>query len=724
MRELIIPILALLATLGMASAAPDVLIADFEQEDYGGWQATGNAFGTGPARGALSGQREVSGFEGKGLVNTYLKKDGAQGTLTSPALKIERRYVNFLIGGGTHPGRTCLNLMLADGRIAHSTTGPNSEKLRAATWDVSEFAGQTVTLQVVDTVRGGWGHLDVDHLVQSDTPTAKTVEKPWDRVPLVDFQMPVEITGNYLNLPVDDSKPRSRVSIDGPDGKRLRAFDISLTQDEPVFWASVDVRPYKGKTLKLEVDLHVKGDRSLEKIHQSETPVRAKDLYEEEFRPRFHYSPQVGWVNDPNGMVHYKGTWHFFYQYNPYGNKWANMHWGYATSTDLVHWKEQGVAFLLPPGFQAYSGGGVVDWKNTSGLGKGEHPPILLYVTEPKRGQLLVYSDDGGKNWKLYSEKPVTTIKHRDPKVLWYEPGQHWAMTLFSGNYKGVFNFSTSKNGIDWTPGVAGTYPGHNECPDLAEMAVEGEPGVKKWVFFSGAGSFGAGDCAKYAVGSFDGKVFAAEQESIVIDSGRDNYSTQLYSDAPDGRHIFVGWITRGFRSAQLRGMTANAQFRVPWELTLYRAPDGTFRLRRLPVKEIDSLRGRKHEWVNAVLDPQSFFRPDLAHRELDLEIAIRPGSTGSFSFLLAGRELRYDCGTSTLHGFKRSVKLEPIDGQLLFRILLDRTSVELFANKGQVVMSGFSVADSSEAPFAIVTGEGTHLGSLVRIYEMKSIWK
>jgi fructan beta-fructosidase len=165
---------ALLAVAGLAQASQqgDILIADFEGRDYGAWKTTGEAFGPGPARGTLPNQMEVSGYEGKGLVNSFYKGDGTTGTLTSPPVKIQRKFINFLIGGGMHPGKTCINL-LVDGKVVRTATGPNdrpggSERLDWHSWDVSDLIGRQAVIQIVDQETGGWGHLNVDQIVQSN----------------------------------------------------------------------------------------------------------------------------------------------------------------------------------------------------------------------------------------------------------------------------------------------------------------------------------------------------------------------------------------------------------------------------------------------------------------------------------------------------------------------------------------------------------------------------
>jgi fructan beta-fructosidase len=175
--------LFVILTATMSPAAEAILVADFEGETYGEWKAEGEAFGTGPAKGTLRGQMHVSGFKGKGLVNSFLKGDRTTGTLISPPIKIERNYLTFLVGGGGHAGKTCMNL-LVDGKIVHTITGNNSqpggsEELEPAFWNVSELVGKTVTLQIVDAATGGWGHINVDHIVQTDTkPNLSELSRP------------------------------------------------------------------------------------------------------------------------------------------------------------------------------------------------------------------------------------------------------------------------------------------------------------------------------------------------------------------------------------------------------------------------------------------------------------------------------------------------------------------------------------------------------------------
>jgi len=726
----------------------DILIADFERDDYGDWDVTGDAFGNHPVQGPFSErQKGLDGYNGSALVNTYRNGNHLKGTLTSPSFKVERDYINFLVGGGGSEYTTVS--LLYQGKIVRYTTGGQRPDLRQFTFDVSEFKGKDLQLQIVDLSGSHLGFILVDDLYQSDAPAVKTM--PNSKPILMNHEMTIEITGNYLNLPVDDAQTEHYLILNDEKGTPVTDFRISLAKDRPVFWASVDVRRYKGRTITLVVDRMIEGHKALAMIHQTDNIPERDSLYHKPYRPQFHFSPRVGWVNDPNGLVYYNGVYHLFYQYNPYGMKWNNMHWGYATSTDLVHWTDHGVGFI--PDFQkeAYSGSGVVDWHNTTGLQTGEHPPILLFYTEcgqrfvqdrsqRKTPQKLVYSVDGGLTWTKYSKpviKPFTQADgksyyvDRDPIVRWYppatngsavtsEPSGYWVMMLYVGGQ--TFRVFQSDNALDWTPVSDMKVEGHNECPDLFQIAVENDPTDKKWVFISGAGSFGRGDCAKYVIGNFDGKKFTKEQDSILMDSGVGNYSTQTFSDSPDGRRIYLAWYTRSFGSVGYLGMPANAQFRVPWELTLYKTEAG-YRLRRLPVEEIKSLRGKQHHFENVKLESGQNPTGSITHNLLDIEAEIVPGKAGSFGFRLLGMEIKYDIDNKTLHAFKRTAELEPVAGKLKFRILLDRTSIELFANDGTCVMTGLFMPDDTKSVIELFASDTSTTVKKLDLYEMNSIW-
>lgn len=334
MREFYLFLGLTLFAAGVVAASDDLLVTDFESETYGEWQATGEAFGPGPAEGTLPGQMAVSGYQGKWLVNSFYKGDGTTGTLTSPPLKIQRDYITFLIGGGAHAGKTCMNLLL-DGNLVRTSAGPNtkpggSEELGAHFWDVSELRGKTVTIQIVDDATGGWGHVNVDQIVQSDT-------KP----KLPDLQRRVRqftVSNKYLIIPIKNGAKACELTLE-VDGEPVRRYNTELaTNADAVDWyAFFTIESYQGKPATIAVNRAT--EEGFGRIQQSDEIPGSESFYSEELRPQFHFSQKVGWNNDPNGMVYLDGEWHLFFQHNPVGWKWGNMTWGHAVSKDLVHWQ-------------------------------------------------------------------------------------------------------------------------------------------------------------------------------------------------------------------------------------------------------------------------------------------------------------------------------------------------------------------------------------------------
>lgn len=248
--------------------------------------------------------------------------------------------------------------------------------------------------------------------------------------------------------------------------------------------------------------------------------------YTETYRPQFHFTPQKNWMNDPNGLVYYKGEYHLFYQYNPNGNSWGDMSWGHAVSKDLVHWKELPLALSHDDEEMVFSGSAVVDWNNTTGFGTKKNPPMVAIYTSAyknggKQAQSLAYSTDRGRTWTKYQGNPVIDIgsnNFRDPKVQWHAPTKSWLMTVsLSAEHK--VRFYSSKNLKDWELqsefGPAGATGGVWECPDLFPLAVDGDKNNIKWVLVVNInpGGIAGGSAAQYFVGDFDGKKFTADDK-------------------------------------------------------------------------------------------------------------------------------------------------------------------------------------------------------------------
>ncbi|WP_315904055.1 GH32 C-terminal domain-containing protein [Streptomyces fulvoviolaceus] len=248
--------------------------------------------------------------------------------------------------------------------------------------------------------------------------------------------------------------------------------------------------------------------------------------YTETYRPQFHFTPEKNWMNDPNGLVYYKGEYHLFYQYNPNGNTWGDMSWGHAVSKDLVHWEELPLALSHDDEEMVFSGSAVVDWDNTTGFGTKKNPPMVAIYTSAyknggKQAQSLAYSTDRGRTWTKYQGNPVIDIgsnNFRDPKVQWYAPTKSWLMTVsLSAEHK--VQFYSSKNLKDWRLqsefGPAGATGGVWECPDLFPLAVDGDENTIKWVLVVNInpGGIAGGSGSQYFIGDFDGKKFTADDK-------------------------------------------------------------------------------------------------------------------------------------------------------------------------------------------------------------------
>ena len=718
--------LSLLTSLaGIARAEPkppDVLIEDFEQGDYRDWVATGDAFGAGPARGALAGQMAVSGFAGKGLVNTFLKGDASTGTLTSPEFTLERNYVTFLLGGGGVEGKTCVNL-LVDGKVVRTATGPKqgSETLAPAYWNVGEFRDKRARVQVVDDATGGWGHVLLDHLVQTDV--APVMENPVREV---------TAEKRYLLLPIKNGAAMRQMKIDVA-GKAQREMAIELADAEPDWWAVLDVGAWSGKPLRLAVDLLPNGSRALAQVRQSDTPPEADGPAEAKHddRPVFHFAPPRGWINDPNGMVFHDGVWHLCYQFNPYGTRWQNMSWGHATSRDLVNWEDRGVALHQQGGVMIFSGSAVVDHHNTSGFGRpGKAPIVAAYTGHRADGsrqtQDLAFSPDGGATWAKYAGNPVLDIANpnfRDPKVFWHAPSKNWVMAVVLADARKV-QFYGSPDLKRWTHlsdfGPAGAPKKANwECPDLFQLPVEGTDGKEqKWVLHVGMGdgAVAGGSGGEYFVGEFDGATFASDEPLDTVrwtDYGKDFYASVTWDNVPaaDGRRVWVGWMNNWRYANDIptpagwRGMMS-----APRSLGLRRNAEGKLRLVQKPVEELRSLRGERRATPATKLEPGTVtITEDAGHAvEIVAEFTPTAGATAFGVKVWAGegqetvvgydagrRELYVDRARSGNVGFhadfpgRHAAPLAPgADGKVRLHVLVDRYSVEAFGNDGEAAVT------------------------------------
>ena len=628
--------LALLMLLGcQAHGAPprlDIILADFEGKDYGDWHLTGTAFGSSPAQGTLPGQMPVSGYRGHGLASSFVGGDGATGTLASPVFQITRKHLNFLIGGGKHPGETCLNLLI-NGQVVRTATGPNgvpggTERLAWAGWDVADLEGEPARIEIVDRATGGWGHINVDQITLSD-------EKPAD-----------------------------------------------------------------------------------------EGAVKTDELYQETYRPQFHFSAKQGWLNDPNGLVFYNGEYHLYFQWEAQlSGSDDRKSWGCALSPDLVHWRQLDDALRPDALGPVWSGSAVVDWNNTSGLDGPGHPPLIaLYTAAGGKSaesqgrdftQCLAYSVDRGRTWTRYAHNPVLAHvagENRDPKVVWYAPTRCWIMALYlDGAQFGLFASPDLKA---WTSIQTLTLPGCDECPDFFEMPVQGHPNERRWVFTAANGH--------YQVGTFDGQKFTPESGMLQVDYGANFYAVQTYSDIPraDGRRIQIAWM----RDGEYPQMLFNQQMSIPCEMTLHQTPEG-LRLHRQPVREIAGLYGKAQRWHDLTLAPGDNPLQALSGELWDVEAVFEVGTATTLRFHVRGADVRYDVKDQTLTALGRSAPMKLDGGRLALRLLVDRTSLEVFGNEGQISMTSCFLPAADDHALGIYADGGSAKIVSLTVHPLRSAW-
>jgi len=688
-------------------AADDLVIADFEGETYAPWTVTGDAFGPGPAKGSLPGQMDVGGFKGRGLVNSFHRGDDSTGVLTSPEFVIQRKYIAFLIGGGK---KESLAMELwVDGKAVRSASGPNvqsggSEALSADSWDVGEWAGKKATLRIVDNAKGGWGHINVDHIVQTDT-------KP--KGFLKNTERTIVASARYLHFPVKNGAPKRVVTL-LVDGSTVVRNNIELADGEPDWWAPMDVGGWKGRTLTLRVDSLHEDSSGLKNIGQSETIRNSETDYREALRGQFHFSPRRGWNNDPNGCVFYNGEYHLFFQHNPYGWAWENMHWGHAVSKDLVHWEELGDVLLPDDMGPMFSGSAVVDWKNTSGFGKDGKPPLVLFYTAAGNPtvQCTAYSTDG-RTFTKYSGNPVVkeiSGGNRDPKVLWHEPTRQWVMVLYV-ELKGVhtIHFFTSPNLKDWT--YTSRTDGFYECPDFFELPVDGDSSRRKWVLTAAS--------SEYRVGTFDGRRFVSESPKIPGHRGKGFYAAQSFSDVPDGRRLFIGWW-----QTETKGMPFNQSMTVPLELGLTQTEDGP-RLTFAPARELAALRTRTHRRELGTVKPGDRNPLEGVDSELvEVRVEVEPSETGELVLNLRDVMVEYDVKKQEIRVAGRTAPAPLREGRQRITVLCDRTGVEVFASGGLTyVPMPFNLKPENRRLFLEARGGAVKIPA-VEVHELKTAWR
>ncbi|HJT77417.1 MAG TPA: GH32 C-terminal domain-containing protein, partial [Gemmataceae bacterium] len=518
----------------------------------------------------------------------------------------------------------------------------------------------------------------------------------------------VTVSRHFLNLPVKNGAPKRRVRL-RVGGATVREFEIELAEGPPDFWAFCDVSPFRGKRLTIETEMPA-GSAALDRITLADDIAGAEDLYREKYRPQFHFTSRRGWLNDPNGLVYAAGEYHLFYQHNPYGWAWGNMHWGHAVSKDLFHWRELPIA-LYPRRFDdwCFSGSAVVDEQNTSGWRHGSDPLLVCAYTSTGRGECIAYSNDLGRTWTEYDGNPVVRHKGRDPRLLWHAPSKRWVMAVYDESAGGrdvAFYTSPDLKKWEYESRIAGFF----ECPDLYALRVDGDAHKVKWVLSAADG--------EYLLGQFDGRHFVKESGKHRVWYGN-FYAAQTYSDAPAGRRIQIGWGN----GITFPGMPFNQQMTVPCELTLRTTAEGP-RLFALPVKEIERLYDGTHTWKDLTLSAGDNPLAGVKGELLDVSADFRPAGAEKVALTLRGVPVVYDAKKQEVACQGKVAPLKPRDGVVRLRMLVDRGSVEVFGNDGRVALSVGVLVPPENQSLALTAAGGAVKVSALTIHMLRSAWR
>lgn len=558
----------------------------------------------------------------------------------------------------------------------------------------------------------------------------------------------LDVTEDYLLLPIQDDAPEGKICVVKDNEQKGTLMNVRLARERVDSYVPFELSAYKGQHVSIDIQGVPANALCWKELKMSDSfDMTNKEM----FRPVYHHTPVYGWMNDPNGMFYKDGVYHLYFQYNPYGSVWGNMHWGHSTSTDLMHWNFEGCAIVPDAWGAIFSGSCVVDHNNTAGFGKGA---VVAFYTSAKatpwgdvQSQSMAYSLDNGKTFTKYEGNPILTSSEkdfRDPKVFWYAPGKHWVMMLAVGQHMEIYS---SVNLKEWKKesefgAMQGAHGGVWECPDLVEIPVEGTR-EKKWVLICNlnpGGPFG-GSAAQYFVGSFDGKKFVNESPTQTkwMDWGKDNYATVTWNNAPDGRCIALGWMsnwqyannvpTRQYRSANT----------LARDLTLYREGQELY-LKSTPSVEVKKARGEKVSISSfKVSDKHEVMLFNDGQGAYEIEMVIQNAGSSKIGFALLNEkgekvDMYYDLNRklfvmdrseSGIVDFSRdfpAVTVAPVntDKELTLRLFVDCSSVEAFGEDGKFVMTNLVFPSVPYRKMSLESDKNGYVVKSLNVYKLQ----
>ena len=518
----------------------------------------------------------------------------------------------------------------------------------------------------------------------------------------VNIRIPATEQSKYLLIPVEEKAPESQIQIIA-DNVLVRSINVRIAVNKTDYWVPILLEEFKGKNLTLLTHMAIDhanhgGQGAAPRIGD----IRLSNTFDianrEKFRPEFHHTPDYAWMNDPNGMFYMDGTWHLFYQYNPYGSMWGNMNWGHATSKDLITWEQHGVAIAPDANGTVFSGSCVVDKDNTAGFGKNAIIALYTSCIQTPHGhdlqeQCLAYSTDGGKTFQKYVGNPILTADiadFRDPNMFWNEDIKAWNLILSHGQDMMIFS---SPNLKDWkhesTFGAGlGSHGGVWECPDLMKLKVEnGKKGEEKWVLICNInpGGVNGGSATQYFVGDFDGHTFTvdnaaryADGKGLWQDYGKDHYATVSFSNAPDGRHTMIAWMSNWEYANDVPTMQYRSANSIAREPFLYYGADKKLYMGSRPSPEYDG------KGLDKVVKVKGSCKVVLSNDE---------GEEYVLTYDQKAMTLTADRSKSGTTAFSDNFAKQPVSAPLhkrlnSLRIFIDNSSVEVFGNDGEVAIT------------------------------------
>lgn len=516
--------------------------------------------------------------------------------------------------------------------------------------------------------------------------------------------MEYTIKTKYLIFPVNNLVNKKNLMFKS-NGETIYTLEIRIDNISPVFYAYIDVSRFKGQTLSINTE------PEMELYFKESDEMNIEKLYHEPLRPQIHFTTKNGWINDPNGLVYLDGVYHMFYQHNPAETEWGNMHWGHAISTDLIHWEQKDIALFPDERGAMFSGSAILDENNLLGMNKENNKTALLYYTTTSPFcQHLSYSTDNFETIKRYGEKAVVPhmkAANRDPKVVFCEELNSYIMALYLD--EDVYCLLKSSNLTSWEEIQKIHLSGDNECPDI--FMLRDIYGARKWVII------GAHD--KYLVGRFENGEFIAEQSVQSLHYGTSGYAGQSFSGLPDNRVVRMVWDRWSLPSP-----TINGQMGFPMEMSLS-SFNGRCYLEANPIKEIEKLYNSREIYNDVTISADNSFNISLEQKPYLLKFKGKNYKSGKLYMTIFGVNIEFDFDINEIKYGDCIAPISITNNGFDITVILDRCSVEMFADGGKIFISGCdkSTYNDYNLPYLSINSKENVTLDLIELHSLNSIW-